>query len=158
VGKDIRIGLYIFTFTFMSSLPCPHTFAMPSLHLLIFSSFLFLHIFDVNLRPKYFKNNHSPITWNGIWQFNSGSKHVIEASLSELHISETRPSPFFTLFRFRVLYWTQTEEQKTGEAWERGYLRTALNSTCDLLLVNTDYITEQWIFVWIVKIRTSKFA
>ena len=23
--------------------------------------------------------------------------------------------------RARVLYWTQTEEQKTGEAWERGY-------------------------------------
>jgi len=30
-------------------------------------------------------------------------------------INETRPSPFFAFFRFRVLYWTQTEEeQKTG--------------------------------------------
>ena len=29
-------------------------------------------------------------------------------------INETRPSPFFALFRFRVLYWTQTEEQKNG--------------------------------------------
>ena len=36
-------------------------------------------------------------------------------------MDETRPSPFFALFRFRVLYWTQTEEQKTGEAWEWGY-------------------------------------
>ena len=36
-------------------------------------------------------------------------------------MNETRPSPFFALFRFRVLYWTQTEEHKTGEAWERGY-------------------------------------
>ena len=30
------------------------------------------------------------------------------------------PSPCFALFRFRVLYWTKTEKQKTGEAWERG--------------------------------------
>jgi len=29
-------------------------------------------------------------------------------------MNETRPSPFFTLFRFRVLCWTQTEEQKWG--------------------------------------------
>ena len=28
----------------------------------------------------------------------------------------------FTLFRFRVLYWMQTEEQKTGETWEWVYL------------------------------------
>ena len=40
-------------------------------------------------------------------------------------MDETRPSPFFALFRFRVLYWTQTDEQKTGEAWERGYKRRA---------------------------------
>ena len=45
-----------------------------------------------------------------------------------------RPLPFFffslvsiqcntlTLFRFCVLYQMQTEEQKAGEAWERGYL------------------------------------
>ena len=38
-----------------------------------------------------------------------------------------RPPPFFVLrFAFSIihgsgLYWTQTEEQKTGEAWERGY-------------------------------------
>ena len=35
-------------------------------------------------------------------------------------IGVPRPSPFFTLFRFCVLYWTKTKEQKTGEAWERG--------------------------------------
>ena len=29
-------------------------------------------------------------------------------------INETRPSPFFALFRFRVLYWTQTKELKRG--------------------------------------------
>ena len=28
---------------------------------------------------------------------------------------------FSPLFYFRVLYWTQTEEQKIEEAWERGY-------------------------------------
>ena len=40
-----------------------------------------------------------------------------------IHVmDETRPPPFFALFRLSVLYWTQTEEQKTGEAWERGYL------------------------------------
>ena len=36
-------------------------------------------------------------------------------------IGVPRPSLFFALFRFRVLYWTKTEEQKTGEARERGY-------------------------------------
>ena len=36
-------------------------------------------------------------------------------------MDETRPSLFFTLFRFRVLYWMQTEKQKLGKAWERGY-------------------------------------
>ena len=48
-------------------------------------------------------------------------------------MNETRSSPFFPLFRFRVLYWTQTKEQKTGEAWERGYVRSLtlclINST-----------------------------
>ena len=29
-------------------------------------------------------------------------------------MDETRPSLFFALFHFRVLYWTQTEEQKRG--------------------------------------------
>ena len=29
-------------------------------------------------------------------------------------MDETRPSPFFALFRFHVLYWMQTEEQKRG--------------------------------------------
>ena len=33
-------------------------------------------------------------------------------------IGVLRPSPFFMLFHFRVLYSTQTEEQKTGEAWD----------------------------------------
>ena len=33
-------------------------------------------------------------------------------------MDETRPSPFFALFRFRIL--TETEEQKMGEAWEGG--------------------------------------
>ena len=41
-------------------------------------------------------------------------------------IGVPRPSPFFMLFRFRVLYWMQTEEQKMGEAWERGYEVRAL--------------------------------
>jgi len=36
-----------------------------------------------------------------------------------------RPSPFFALFRFRVLYWTKTEEQKTG-----GGLGTRLSFHC----------------------------
>ena len=35
-------------------------------------------------------------------------------------IGVPRPSPFFALFCFRVLYWTKPKEQKTGEAWERG--------------------------------------
>ena len=35
-------------------------------------------------------------------------------------IGVPRPSPFFVLFPFRVLYWTKSEEQKKGEAWERG--------------------------------------
>ena len=48
--------------------------------------------------------------------FISASTHVMD---------ETRPSPFFALFHFRLLYWTQTDEQKTGEAWERGYKRRA---------------------------------
>ena len=39
-------------------------------------------------------------------------------------IGVPRPSPFFALFRFRVLYWMRTKEQKTGEAWERGYKTT----------------------------------
>ena len=34
-------------------------------------------------------------------------------------INETRPSPFFALFRFRVLYWTKTEAHKTGEAGDK---------------------------------------
>ena len=34
-------------------------------------------------------------------------------------IGVPRPSPFCALFRFRVLYLTQTKEQKTGNAWER---------------------------------------
>ena len=41
---------------------------------------------------------------------------------------ETRPSRFFVLFHFHVLYWTQTEEQKMGEAWERGYTHSI--TTC----------------------------
>ena len=36
-------------------------------------------------------------------------------------IGVSGPSPFFVLFRFRVLYWAKTEEQKMGEAWEWGY-------------------------------------
>ena len=39
-------------------------------------------------------------------------------------IGVPRPSPFFALFCFCVLYWTKSEEQKTGEAWERGYHQT----------------------------------
>ena len=34
----------------------------------------------------------------------------------------------FLLFIFHVLYWMQTEEQNTGEAWERGYDIVALRS------------------------------
>ena len=36
-------------------------------------------------------------------------------------IGVPRPSPFFALFGFHVLYLMQTEEKKMGEAWERGY-------------------------------------
>ena len=35
-------------------------------------------------------------------------------------IGVPRPFSFFALSRFRVLYWTKTEEQKTEEGWERG--------------------------------------
>ena len=45
---------------------------------------------------------------------------LLANGLSLVVMDETRPSPFFALFRFRGLYWTQTEEQKTGKAWERG--------------------------------------
>ena len=40
-------------------------------------------------------------------------------------IGVPRPFPCFALFRFCVLYWSKTEKQKTGEAWERGY-RTSM--------------------------------
>ena len=43
---------------------------------------------------------------------------------SSVIIHESRraaKNEFSALFHFRVLYWTQTKEQKTGKAWEQGY-------------------------------------
>ena len=38
---------------------------------------------------------------------------------------------FSPLFRFCVLYWTQTEEQKMDEAWEWGYLNSSyIDASC----------------------------
>ena len=50
---------------------------------------------------------------------------------------------FFGLhFCFHVLYWTQTEEQKTGEAWEQGYvvrLQRVSSYFCTLAPVQNKY-------------------
>ena len=39
---------------------------------------------------------------------------------------------------FRVLYWTQTEEQKTGEAWKRGYSYPSLAGVYHTWLLLSD--------------------
>ena len=49
-------------------------------------------------------------------------------------IQYTTQKQIFRLICFCVLYWTQTEEQKTGEAWEWGYIV--------LLLVQLPYHLE----------------
>ena len=57
----------------------------------------------------------------GVYSLHIWTSASPATSIDVTHVmDETRSSPFFTLFRFRVLCWTQTEEQKMGEAWERG--------------------------------------
>ena len=67
----------------------------------------------------------------------NGKRVILRVIFSNKGSLVPRPPPFFVLrfafsiihrsgrawktFRFRVLYWTQTEEKKTGEARERGY-------------------------------------
>ena len=62
-------------------------------------------------------------------------------------IGVPRPSPFFVLFRFHVLYWTQTKEQKTGEARERGYFiteRFAHSTTPTQYVRYTSFLVRVW--------------
>ena len=48
-------------------------------------------------------------------------------------MNETRPSPFFALFRFRVLYVNANRRAKTGEAWERGYLPSSFTRSSRMM-------------------------
>ena len=67
-------------------------------------------------------------------------------------MNETRPSPFFALFRFHVLYWMQTEELKRGrpgnEATKNGKLLRPASYQKLHTLITTRYQNGKLFKLW----------